>query len=304
MKTAKELRAVLEAQEFIRVDAHVHTHLCDGAEDMTAANIAAAARAKGLSCVILTPHFHKKLQDETAVLYGDTDEAILLALREEIEAETRRNGDLVILLSCEADILDPDGDTSLSLTAAGEAALDLVTPTVNFHPLLPLKAVEVTYGKKIAEMHASGLYAAYAEEAGGIEYVLETLYRTEAAAILRSPYPAILGHFFAAHSFVGPYNWFGAKEEHLPIMRRGAAAVVDACVRANALIDLTGIHPKTLTDAEKQAQDGFFLGFQKEFLALCREKGVLTRPGSDAHRLTSVGAVSYYRTFENAVRRS
>ena len=298
MKTKKELHAVLSAHRFHRVDAHVHTHLCDGAEDMTVERIADQAVKRGMTAVVLTPHFHKQVKDETAVLYTDTDPRIFLALREEIDAYTKKNGDrITLLLSAEADILSVDGATSLELSREAEEALDLVTPTVNYHPCLPLKAVEVTYGKRIASIHSEGLYGEYARAAGGVERVLEILYETEANAVLKSPYPCMLGHFFAAHSHAKEkYNWFGAEERHVAGMKSGAEKVLDACARAEAMIDLTGIHHSGESVWEKQRRDGFFFDFQKWFLARCGKKGILALPGSDSHKLASVGETEYYRS--------
>lgn len=298
MKTKEELHRLVGGAVFARVDAHLHTHLCDGKPDMTVENVARTARERGMELVILTPHFHRQVQDDTATLYTDTDEGILLRLREEIETEYAMRGrDLTILLSTEADILSVEGETALRLSPAGEEALDLVTPTVNYHPLLPLKAVEVTYGRCIAQMHGSGLYSRYAERIGGVERVLETLYETEANAILRSPYPAMLGHFLAAHAYaVGPYNWFGTEPKHLDLMKEGASRVLDACAQTGAMVDLTGIHCGKLSDAEKRAADGFLHGFQTWFIAECRRRKVIAVPGSDGHGLGAVGDVAYYRT--------
>ena len=58
MKTVKELREILQSVPFTAVDAHIHTHLCDGAPDMTVENIARSAKARGVQLIVLTPHFH------------------------------------------------------------------------------------------------------------------------------------------------------------------------------------------------------------------------------------------------------
>lgn len=203
------------------------------------------------------------------------------------------------MLSTEADILDTDGTTALKLSPAGERALDLVTPTVNYHPLLPLKAVGVTYGKNIADIHGSGLYRAFSNAAGGVEKVLESLYETEVNAILHSPYPCALGHFFAAHSYAKEkYNWFGAEPGHLSLMKHGAEKVIEACKTTGAMIDLTGIHHHGETIEEKRSRDGFFTDFQIWFLARCRQEGVIALPGSDSHVLYAVGNIEYYRRLE------
>lgn len=304
MKTVQQLHDLLYERPFAQVDAHIHTHLCDGASDMTVENIARCAAERGMSAIILTPHFHKQVRDESAVLYSDTDEAILLQLREQIEDYYARHGRaLTILLSPEADILDTDGTTALTLTRDGEAAVDLVTPTVNYHPLLPLKAVEVTYGAKICQIHADGLYARYAQEAGGVRYLLQALYEAEVNAIRRSPYPCMLGHFLAAHSHAREqYSWFGAKAEHLDVMEQGAAAVLDVCAQRGAMIDLTGLHPVSETAQQKQERDGFFFDFQVRFLKQCRERGVIALAGTDAHSLGMVGKTDYYAHLNTFVK--
>ncbi len=298
MKTVDQLHEILGNQGFGCVDAHIHTHLCDGAGNMTVENIANKAKEKGMTCIILTPHFHKQVSDDTATLYTDTDEEILIRLRAEIDEYYKNHSkELIILLSTEADILTTDGTTALKLSSAGENALDLVTPTVNYHPLLPLKAVEVTYGRCIAEIHSSGLYKEFTDQAGGVEKVLESLYETEANAILHSPYPCILGHFLAAHSYaVEKYNWFGAAPKHIDIIKSGAKKVVDACIKSGAMIDLTGIHLSNETVEEKQLRDGFFFHFQKWFISYCRERNVIVLPGTDSHGLDSIGNINYYRT--------
>lgn len=303
MRTTEELRELFLRVPFGYADAHIHTHLCDGQPDMTVANIAEKALVRGMKLIVLTPHFHKRVFDETAELYADTDESILLHLRDEISEWNRCTHDkLTILLSTEADLLNVEGDSSLRISAVAADALDFVTPTVNYHPLLPLKAVEVTYGRCIGTIHGSGLYRRYAEQAGGIAHILETLYQTEANGILRSPYPAMLGHFFAAHSYaVDSYNWFGVSAEHTDLMRRGAETVLDACVKKQAAIDLTGIHCGKLTYAEKRECDGFFFDFQQWFIRQCREREIPILSGSDAHGLGGVGDVAYYRQYEKGL---
>lgn len=295
MKTISQLRSILSAHAFDKVDAHIHTHVCDGDSDMTVENIAKQAEKAGMSLIILTPHFHKQVSDDTATLYTDSSDAIFLKLREEID---NYKGNLEILLSTEADILSTNGETALRISKEAEDALDLVTPTVNYHPLLPLKAVEVTYGRCIREMHESGLFQSFADNIGGTEKILESLYETEVNAIVHSPYPAILGHFFAAHSYaVGPHNWFGAKPEHLELIKKGAAKVIDAAAATGSFIDLTGIHWAGTDYRKKQEIDGFFWDFQKWFVRTCAEKNVLTIPGSDSHNIAAVGDVKYYTVF-------
>ena len=57
----------------------------------------------------------------------------------------------------------------MRVSKEAEEALDLVTPTVNYHPLLPLKAVEISYGRCIRQIHDSGVYKGYEEKLGGKE---------------------------------------------------------------------------------------------------------------------------------------
>ena len=113
MKTTEQLREILNKHQFSKVDAHIHTHLCDGQQDLTVENIGETAKENGVTLVILTPHFHKYVSDNTAALYSDTDETILIKLREEIE---NYKGETEFLLSTEADILDIDGTTALSIS--------------------------------------------------------------------------------------------------------------------------------------------------------------------------------------------
>ena len=288
MKTANELKAVLKSP--CGVDSHVHTHLCDGAADMTVENIGKEAEKKGLRVVVLTPHFHKCVSDESETLFTDTSEDILLSLREEIDA-FHRHSDVTVLLSTEADILNLDGDTSLSLTEAGERALDLVTPTLNYHPLLPLKFVHLTYGRDCNALHESGEFQEAAEKAGGIPHLLETMYEAEANAIEKCPYPAMLGHFFAAHNLhPDRFSWFGAKEEHLPLMKNGCRKLFQALQEKNAMVDLSGIHLKGATAEEKAAQNGFLTEFQRYAVFLCKEMEIPFYFGSDAHRLAKIGS--------------
>ena len=175
MKTTKEIRDILS--KCTHIDSHVHTHLCDGKEDMTVENIAASAKACGVDGVILTPHYHKQVNDETDTLYCNTDQDIFLALRDEIEHYERKDGSVKILLSAEADIISLDGKLSLDASCQTEAALDLVTPTMNYHPCLPLMFVGLTMGKKIDELHESGAYGKAAEKLGGVGEVLSLMYK-------------------------------------------------------------------------------------------------------------------------------
>ena len=288
MKTVAQLHEILRKHDFRKVDLHIHTHLCDGEPDMTVENIANQAMEKGLTCIVLQPHFHKQVSDETATLYTDTDEEILVKLREEIEKYYAAHGTALTI----------DGTTALKLSARGEAALDLVTPTVNYHPLLPLKAVEVTYGACICEIHGSGLYRSFVEKAGGVAHIMQTLYEAEVNAILRCPYPCMLGHFLAAHARPREcYSWFGAEEEHLEIMKQGAEKILAACQKTGAMIDLTGVRPNGEIDETlegKRIRDGFFYDFQRWFIAKCKEKGIIALPGTDSHALVPIGTTGYY----------
>ena len=295
MRTVKELREILDGH--LTVDAHVHTHLCDGAPDMTVKNIAERAGALNIGAVILTPHFHKQVSDATETLYTDSKEDMLLALREEIDDYGKKDGRVKILLSTEVDILSVSGELSLSPSPEAERALDLITPTMNYNPILPLRGVRVTYGKHIDYMHESGEYARMAEQAGGVAAVLETMYETEVNALIRSPYPSMLGHFFAAHSPYPRYNWFGAGPEHMKIMNAGADRVIAACRETGALMDITGIHPTPgETPDEKCKRDGFLFDFQRYVVMQCRKYDVPAYPGSDAHELRKIGeAAEYYK---------
>lgn len=294
MKTQEELLKFFSTAK--AVDAHVHTHLCDGSPDATVANIAASAENSGIDTVVLTPHFHKAVADETEALYADTDETILLRLREEIEEYREKGGSVRFLLSVEADILSPSGETALSVSRRVEEALDLVTPTMNYHPLLPLRFVHLTYGRDINELHDSGEFALAAEKAGGIAYLLRTMYEIEANAIKKCPYPAMLGHFFAAHSVHPDRNtWFGAREEDLPLMKEGALRVIAACKEKGAMLDLTGVHlQRGETVEERLSKNGFLVEFQRFVADACRKSGLLFFGGSDAHSPGGVGGLTEY----------
>lgn len=282
------MRELLKKTPFCRIDGHIHTCLCDGKPEMTVANIARKAEENGLEVIVLTPHFHKRVSDCTATLYDDSDTKIFYELRDEID---NYRGDVKILLSAESDILNTEGDVSLEW----DDALDFVTYTVNYHPLLPLKAVEVTYSACIEDIYKSGFYSKAEQAAGGTEKIIEQLYKTEINAIKKATHPVSLGHFFAAHSYaVGQYNWFNMRPCHINLMKEGANEVVNACRQANAMIDLTGIHLKGMSHAKKMMADGFFYDFQRWFIDLCKQKDVTIYPGSDAHSLRGVGNVSYY----------
>ena len=282
---------------FENTDAHVHTHLCDGKPEMTVTNIAKAAKECGLTQVILTPHFHKKVSDASATLYDDSDESIFKSLRDEI---TACDTDVKILLSTEADILDAKGHTSADGFCNDTLnTLDAVTMTLNYHPLLPLKCVEVTYSKCIEDIYESGYYAECESGAGGTQRVLETMYEAQINAIKRAKFPVILGHFFAAHSnAVKTFSWFNAKKEYINIMKECSSELVRVCADKGAVIDLAGIHPKNETPTQKRERDGWFFDFQKWFVDYARQNGVTLTAGSDAHSLKHIGEVEYYKFFK------
>lgn len=291
MKTIQQIRELIAKPS--RVDAHVHTHLCDGASDMTVQNIADMARSKRIDLVVLVPHFHRKLTDATETLYEDTDETIFLQLRDEIDFYSR-HGDVQFLLSTEADILSIDGELSLSISSEAEKALDLITPTMNFSPLLPYRMVHLTSAKDRDRLHTSGEYLSAAEGVGGITAVLQAMYTCEANALLHSPYPCMLGHFFAAHSLNGDHSWFGIQRSHVPLITAGANKVIDACKRSNALLDITGLRFPNMTVEDKKKKDGFLYEFQKHVIDQCALSDVPALPGSDAHTINQIGEVSYY----------
>lgn len=297
MKTAKEIQAILSRCKWI--DSHVHTHLCDGQGDMTVENIAARAKARGVDGIILTPHAHKRVSDGQTTLYSDTNEDIFLALRDEIDSYERRDGAVKFLLSTEADILSLDGEISLNPSIRAEAALDFVTPTLNYHPCLPLIFVGLTMGKEIDGLHESGAYEKAAAEIGGISQVLSLIYEAQENAIRRCPYPSMLGHLFMAHSFHPRlHNAFGAKREHLELMKNGVNRLILVCKAANAMIDLTGVHLQNMQSvADKMKNNDFLVDFQRFALHQCRQMGVPAYYGSDAHSLSGIGdCAEYYRS--------
>lgn len=301
MKTLNELHKELRQYPFSAVNAHVHTHLCDGRENMTVENIAAEAEKLGIRLIILTPHFHKQVSDASATLYEDTNPDILVQLREEINHYHRTSGDRVkFMLSTEADILNVNGDLSLNLTKEAEDALDFITMAVNYHPLLPLNLVEITYSRCIAGIHDSGEYAKCVSKVGTVSDILEALYETEVNAIMKAQYPAMLGHFLAAHSYAkDKYNWFGANSSHVDLMKKGATRVMKACEKTRTIIDLTGIHCGNMSFEAKAKADAFFFDFQKWFISQCRKRNITMVPGGDTHALEMLHESLYYSIFEN-----
>ncbi len=301
MKSLNELHKLLKQYPFSAVNAHVHTHLCDGQPNMTVENIAAEAKKLGIRLIVLTPHFHKQVSDASVTLYEDTNPDILVQLREEINHYHRVSGDRVkFMLSTEADILNVNGDLSLNLTKEAEEALDFVTMAVNYHPLLPLNMVEVTYSRSIKQLHVSGEYMKCVNKVGTVSDIFEALYETEVNAIRKAEYPAMLGHFFAAHSYVkGKYNWFGANESHVELMKKGAMRVMEACEKTGTIIDITGVHCGNMSFEAKAKADGFFFDFQKWFISQCKKRNITLVPGGDTHELEMLHESLYYSIFEN-----
>ena len=290
MLTKETLHHIVNSFPKETINSHVHTHLCDGRPDMTVANIAARASEKGLKLIILTPHFHKQVTDGETTLYTDSDEGIFEKLREEIAAYERSGGSVRFLLSTEADILTTDGVMALPVSKSAQACLDLVTPTVNYHPLLPLEAVAVTHIREVDDYHESGRYAELEARAGGHERILKSLYGAQTNAILNCPYPAMVGHFFISHTVPGRnYAWFGAREEDMDLMLQGTEQLLAACVKTGAMLDLTGIHFAAGVDERMQREkDGFFFRFQKYTLDRCKELDIPYAFGADAHSLTGI----------------
>lgn len=296
MKTTREIQDILSNCK--NIDSHVHTHLCDGAKNMTVENIATSAKAHGIDGVILTPHYHKSVSDRETTLYSDTNEDIFLILREEIEHYERIDGSVKILLSTEADILSLDGDISLNPSFKTEEALDCVTPTLNYHPCLPLKFVGLTMGREIDKIHKSGEYEKAAAKLGGVSEVLSLMYEAQVNAISRCSYPSMLGHLFMAHSFHPcENNAFGAKREHLELMKRGVSRLISVCKAESALIDLTGVHLQNTQSAEDKIKNNDFLAeFQRFAILECQRLDLPIYYGSDAHSLSSIGSsIAYYQ---------
>lgn len=297
MKTHAQLREIITSYPFYKINAHIHTHLCDGASDMTVENIAAEAEKAGFELVILTPHFHKKLSDNSATLYWNSDESIFLQLRDEISFYDRTNGRIKVLLSTEADVLSVNGDLSFSPSTAAEQALDMVTPAVNFHPLLPLATVEATFTTKVDAFYSSGKYTDLIPPQMDTQEIIQTYYKATENAVRSCPYPGTLGHFFAAHTIPDrKHAWFDFQESHLPLMMDGARRVVDACAKSGRILDITGIHLLNDTAPMQQpAKDGFLHSFQRFTLDLCRAKNVPFVPGSDAHNLPRIHECKLYK---------
>ncbi len=296
MKTTKEITELLSRCR--HVDSHVHTHLCDGQADMTVLSIAAAAKEKSVDGIILTPHFHKAVHDETAAWYDDTDESIFLSLREEIDRYERDDGSVRFILSTETDILNLDGELSLHPSPETERALDMIAPTLNYHPCLPLIFVGLTTGKRIDGLHDSGMYGEAAAKLGGIGEVLSLAFETEINAVKKCPYPAMLGHLFMPYSFhPRRNNCFGATPEHLSGMKKEVRRLLSACREKNVIVDLTGVHVAEGQRAEEKIENnGFLVEFQKFAIRECENLGVTAYFGSDAHSLAGIGkSADYYR---------
>lgn len=300
MKTYDELKALIRSVRWSHINAHVHTHLCDGRPEMTVDNIGTAAQKAGVELVILTPHFHKRVSDASETLYDDTREEILWRLRDEIDRYSSKSKAPVFLLSAEADILNREGEIALNPSPRTVDALDLISPTMNYNVALPLHGVHLTYGHDRDGLYDSGIYDAMVQAAGGVENVIATMYEMEVNAVLSTTYPSLLGHVFAAHSFAGRHNWFGMKEKHLPLIQKGAERIIESCSKKGVMIDITGIiRPVNVTPEEHALKDGFLYIFQKWFLEKCARVGVVTCPGSDAHALSGIDkALSYGVLFD------
>ena len=124
------------------------------------------------------------------------------------------------------------------------------------------------------------------------------MYEAQVNAIKRCEYPAMLGHFFMAHSFHPvKNNAFGAKLEHLELMKGGVKRLLSTCKAANAIVDLTGVHmTKTQSVADKMKDNCFLVEFQKYVVSECRKMDICAYYGSDAHSLSSIGRpTDYYR---------
>lgn len=297
MKTQKQLREIIAAYPFYKINAHIHTHLCDGAPTMTVENIAPEAERAGFELIVLTPHFHKQVSDGCMTLYHDTDENILLQLRDEIDFYKKHNGKINILLSTETDILTIDGDLSLAISKEVENALDFVAPTINYHPLLPLEMVAATDIKQVDRFHSSGRYRELIPKEFSADYILQTYYEAAINAITKCEYPSMLGHFFAPHSIADKeYTWFEVDEAYLPMMMDATDKLLRTCAGIQAVLDITGIHLMNgTTPTEQPLKDGFLYQFQRFTLEKCREYGIPFCPGSDAHNLPRIAECKLYK---------
>lgn len=296
MKTYKELHEILKMYPLTKMNSHVHTHLCDGAEDMTVENIARAAQAADLGLIILVPHFHKRVEDESKSLYEDSREEILWELREEIDCYEKHGGEVKFLLSTEADILSVQGEISLHPSYKTERCLDLITPTLNYHPLLPLEAVVVTGIRTVDQFHASGRFAELEKSVGGKTRVLETAYEAMARALEQCEFSTMLGHFFCSHTIPNQtHTWFGITEADRETVWEGTRLILDVCQRKGAMLDLSGIHFTECTAEEQRRKDGFLYDFQCWVMEECRARKIPFGVGSDAHRLLKIPYVSEYK---------
>ena len=296
MKTYKELREILERVPLTKMNSHVHTHVCDGAEDMTVENIARAAETVGLELIIFVPLFHKRVEDASKSLYEDSREEIFWQLREEIDCYGKHGGRVTFLLSTEADILSVEGEISLHPSEKTERCLDLITPTLNYHPLLPLEAVAVTGIRTVDEFHADGRFAKLESAAGGKTRVLETAYEAMASALEQCEYPSMLGHFFCSHTIPNQtHTWFGITEADCKTVYEGTRLILDVCQKRSSMLDLSGIHFTECTAEQQRRKDGFLYNFQCWVMEECRRRGIPFGVGSDAHRLLKISYVSEYK---------
>ena len=294
MKTIEELKCIFQSYSWSKMNVHVHTSLCDGKPEMTVENIAQKAKEVGVELIVLTPHFHKQMKDEEMTLYEDSDMNIFVKLRQQIDEYEKKDGQVKFLLSSEVDIINEEGTLSLEPCELIENTLDFILPTLNFHPVLPLRAVDVTNPEGRERIHGSGEYARMVEKVGGMEKIVKALYTTQANGIKNSPYPSMLGHFFCAHSRGGKYSWFEISEEYLPMMKEGAEKVLEACASTGSMIDITGIRINGTDIDAKRKELGFLYDFQMWFLKRCDELGIVTCPGGDAHDLSRISGTWFY----------
>lgn len=296
MKTYNQIIDILDRYPLSRINSHVHTHVCDGAATMTVQNIADRAVAAGLSLIILVPHCHKKVTDGQTSLYEDTDVGIFEQLREEIEHYRKTDGKVEFLLSSEVDILSVHGKTSLPVCQTVEKCLDFVSPTLNYHPLLPLKAVAVTHIREVDAFHDEGRFAVMEAAAGGHQQVLESAYDAMIHAITHCPYPAMLGHYFISHTIPNQTKtWFGLRPEDMDLVREKTEQLLQTCQQKKTILDITGIHLMSCTAQEQKEKDGFLHEYQCYVLNRCKQLDIRFCAGSDAHNLNTISDVAAYK---------
>ena len=307
MKSVAELREIINHFKPMEMNAHVHTHLCDGTHEMTVDNIAREACAKGIGLTILTPHCHHLLKEGDFSLYWDTDPCIFERLREKIETYQKKDGRVRFLLSSEVDILSMDGGISMEPSRQIECNLDMITVTMNFHPGLSIRSVELSYYHRIRELYDSGEAQKLMDTVGGKEKAMRMAYSAQASAIRSCPYPCALGHFWISHnSCFDGYNWSGLVESDLDAMKEGAAEVLDALHRRGGMLDVTGIQDpdqqwlKDLGLNRKVVEPaGFFREFHRWVLREAEKLEIPVLCGSDAHALDTIGRSRIYQEYFN-----